>query len=144
MDWQECKWQKFVKEINVDESLINSLIKSSENKLKTNKRVELDETTASTKVSIVYESLREVLEALAVKKGFKIYNHECFCSFLNEICKDKTASAKFDNFRKIRNQINYYGKDIDTEEATIMIKDMILLRKDILNKYWDLKVSRRW
>ena len=138
MDWQECKDKKLVKSVSIDESLINSLVKSGENKLKTNKRIELDETTASTKVSIVYESLREVLEALAMKKGFKIYNHECFCSFLDEVLKDKTYSLKFDKFRKLRNQINYYGKETSTREAKIIIKEIILLRSDIINKYWKL------
>lgn len=133
MDWQECKDNEFVKDIKVDENLINSLIESSEKKLKTNTRIELDETTASTKVSIIYESLREVLEALAIKNGFKIYNHECFYSFLKEICKDQTSSMKFDKFRKIRNQINYYGKDINIGEAEIIIKEIILLRSDIIN-----------
>ena len=136
MDWQECKNKKFVKEINVDKNLIKSLIGSSEKKFKTNKRIKIDETTASTKVSIIYEALRGILEALAIKKGFKIYNHECFCSFLYEICNDKIFSLKFDKLRRIRNQINYYGKDISVNEAKNIIKDIALLRQDILNKYF--------
>lgn len=131
MDWKECKDKRFVKGIIKDENLMNSLIKSSKKKLESNKRLGLDKITASTKVSIIYESVREVLEALAIKKGFKIYNHECFCAFLNEICGNKSSSVEFDKFRKIRNQINYYGKDISVEEAKVIIKDIILFRNKI-------------
>lgn len=136
MDWEECKNKKFVKKINIEEGLIYSLTKSSEKKFESNKRLNLDETTASTKISIIYESLREILEALAIKKGFKIYNHECFCAFLKEICKDEIYSLEFDKFRRIRNQINYYGKDVPTEETKSIIKDIALLRESILNKYF--------
>jgi len=63
------------------------------------------------------ESLRELLEALAIKNGFKIYNHECYCAFLKEILKDEELAALFDKFRRIRNKINYYGKDLSPKEA---------------------------
>jgi len=135
MDWKECKENKFIKEINIDENLISSLLKSSRAKLESARRLELDEVTASTKISIVYESLREVLEALAIRKGFKIYNHECFCAFLDELCKDNLSSNEFNRFRKIRNQINYYGKQIPVNEAKIIIEEIILLRNKIINKF---------
>ena len=131
MDWKECKDKKFVKEVSIDSNLINSLIKSSKNKLKSNEKLELNEITASTKVGIAYETLREILEALAIKKGFKIYNHECFCAFLDEICNDTLSSKEFDKFRKIRNQINYYGKEIPIKEAKLLIKEIVLLRNKI-------------
>ena len=135
MDWKECKEKRFVKEIKIDKSLIHSLIESSKKKIESNKRLMLDQITASTKVGIAYESIREVLESLAIKMGFKIYNHECFCSFLDEICKDRSSSIEFNRFRMIRNQINYYGKDISIEEAKSIIKEITLLRKKIINKY---------
>ena len=136
MDWRECVSKGFLKEIKTDENLINSLVKTSDNKIETNNRLELDETSASTKVSIVYESLREILEAFAIKKGFKIYSHECFVSFLDEICNNKSFSREFDGFRRIRNQINYYGRIVPVNEAEIIIKEISLLRNKILNQYF--------
>ena len=135
MDWKECKDKGFVKGVKVDNNLISSLIKSSNKKFISSERLELDETTASTRISIIYESLRELLEAVSVGKGFKIYNHECFCSFLNEVCNEENLSKEFDKFRKIRNQVNYYGKDISVEETKILIKEIIKLRRNILEKY---------
>jgi len=134
MDWEECRDKKFIKEVAKDEYLINSLIKSSKKKSESSKRLKLDSITASAKISLVYESLREILEAFAIKKGFKVYNHECFCAFLDEICNDKISSEKFNRFRIIRNQINYYGKEISVEEAEIIIKDLVLFRDKMEKK----------
>ncbi len=134
MDWEECRDKKFIKEVAKDEYLINSLIKSSKKKFESSKRLKLDSITASAKISLVYESLREILEAFAIKKGFKVYNHECFCAFLDEICNDKISSEKFNRFRIIRNQINYYGKEISVEEAEIIIKDLVLFRDKMEKK----------
>jgi len=136
MDWKECKDKKFVKEVRVDDNLVESLAKSSNKKFVSSERLELDETTSSTKISIIYESLRELLEAVAIMKGFKIYNHECFCSFLSEICNEKGLSKEFDKFRRIRNQVNYYGKDVPPKDARVLIDEIIRLRNKIIKKFF--------
>ena len=51
MDWKECKDKKLVKDISKDEEFITSLIASSEKKYESNKRLEMDEVTSSTKIS---------------------------------------------------------------------------------------------
>jgi len=135
MDWKECKDKRLVKEISSDKNLIKSLITSSEKKYETNKRIEIDNITSSTKISIIYESLREILEAIAIKKGFKIYNYECFCAFLNEICKDSRLGNDFNEFRIIRNRVNYYGKEIEIKEARDLIKNMISLKNKLIERY---------
>ena len=65
MDWFECNKKRIVKEVNIDLDLINSLKKTSINKLNSENKLELDEITASSKISLAYDSLRELLEALA-------------------------------------------------------------------------------
>ncbi len=134
MDWKECKDKGFTKKITSDKYLINSLIKASKKRFESSKRLELDKTTSSSKISLIYESIRELLEALAIKKGFKIYNHECFSSFLDEICHDKILSEEFNRFRKIRNQINYYGKDVPIKEAEEIIRNLISFQNKIRRK----------
>ena len=135
MNWRECKFKKFVKEKRVEEDLIRFLLEESVRKLKSNDLLELDDTTATTKICIIYDSLREVLEALALKKGFKIYNHECFTAFLREVCLKENFSKSFDIFRKIRNGINYYGKRLSKEDARILILKITTLRKEILEEF---------
>ncbi len=135
MDWKECKKRKLIKEIKTDSNLVNSLIESSKNKRISNEKLILDNITASTKVTLAYESLREILEAIAIKRGFKIYNHECFCSFLEEICKDTLSSKEFDRFRKIRNKLVYYGEKIDLVKSKQLVKEIFSLRNLLIKNY---------
>ncbi|MFQ5531914.1 MAG: hypothetical protein ACE5ES_04825, partial [Candidatus Nanoarchaeia archaeon] len=76
------------------------------------------------KISLLYDSLRELLECLALSKGYKIYNHECYTSFLKEIVNKSDLGDEFDKFRILRNNINYYGKQIDKEEGVDFINKM--------------------
>jgi len=135
MNWDECKIKQFVKEVQIDKELISSLLEQSKKKLITDAFSPLNKDTASTKVSLNYDSLREILEAVAIKKGFKIYNHDCFSGFLKEILKLEKESFDFDRFRRIRNSINYYGKDISIDDAQKLINEIIELRSLILEVY---------
>ena len=93
--------------------------------------LDLNDETASSKITLAYDSLRELLEALAVIKGYKIYNHECYCSFLKEIMEESLLGDTFDSLRKIRNSINYYGKEISAKEAEPVLKKIQDTSKDI-------------
>ena len=135
MDWEECKSKKVVKETKVDKNLILSLIKGSDRKMKTNEMTPLNKDSASTKVCIIYDSLREILEAVSLKKGFKVYNHECYTGFLKDVLVLEKEWLDFDRFRRIRNSINYYGKDISIEEAKNIINEIIKLRKLLKEKF---------
>jgi len=81
--------------------------------------------------SICYEFLREALEALSIKKGYKIYNHDCYTAFLKEIAGKENMSLQFDRYRKIRNRINYYGKEIEPKDAEKIKKEIFTLISEI-------------
>jgi len=132
MDWDECLRRNFVKKNSFDVELVKSLKKGSSKKTISNKKLVLDEDTAETKIGIVYDSLREILEALSIKKGFKIYNHECYVGFIDGILKMKENSIEFDKFRKIRNGINYYGKVLSIDNAKVVIENILILRDKFL------------
>lgn len=131
MDFDECLKKKIAKEVKADEELIASLIKTSKNKLYSEEKLELSEMTLSSKISLLYDSLRELLEALAIKNGYKIYNHECYTYFLKEIMNESVKGDEFDELRKIRNAVNYYAKDIDVREGKTVLERMKTLRKRI-------------
>lgn len=133
MDWKECISKKIIKEIKTDEELMNSLIKTSENNLISSEELKLSETTAGPKLTLAYDSLRELLEILALKKEYKIYNHECYTAFLKEILNEYAIGEEFDEIRKIRNLISYYGRKISTEESQKTIVQIKNLRRKILN-----------
>ncbi|MEK6811453.1 MAG: hypothetical protein AABX96_03015, partial [Nanoarchaeota archaeon] len=111
MDFTECLKRRLAKEVKKDEELIKSILKTSQNKLDSENKLELSEITSSSKISLLYDSLRELLEALTIKKGYKIYNHECYTYFLKEIMNESSKGDEFDELRKTRNSLNYYQKN---------------------------------
>ncbi len=133
MDWKECIKKRIVKEVAIDLELIESLIKTSNNKMKSEEKLKLDDSTSGSKISLAYDSLRELLEALAIKKGYKIYNHECFTCFLKEVLNESIKGDEFDELRKIRNSINYYGKEILIRETEEVLQRMKKFREEILD-----------
>ncbi|MEK6922593.1 MAG: hypothetical protein AABX08_02215 [Nanoarchaeota archaeon] len=133
MDWKECCDKKIAKNVKLDENLINSLKKTSENKLKSSEELIMNEINAASKVPLAYDSLRELLEALSLKKGYKIYNHECYTAFLKEIIGESEKGEEFDKIRIERNAINYYAKEISLEEAKDLIDKIKHLRNQVLN-----------
>jgi uncharacterized protein (UPF0332 family) len=131
MDWKECWDKRIAKNTSRDENLIKSLIEMSDIKEGVVNSAKIDENTALAYIPTAYDSLRELIEALSLKKGFKIYNHECYTSFLKEIMKESELGEKFDKIRKVRNSINYYGKRISLEDSKKVINSINLLRKRI-------------
>lgn len=135
-DWKDCIKDCEAKQINPDIEMASSLLKISKNKLISAKELILREETAASKVSLNYDSVRELLEAIALIKGFKIYNHVCYVSFLKEILNLPDIADEFNSLRIIRNDINYYGKEISIEESEDVIKRLIDLHKELV-KYKD-------
>ncbi|MAG15790.1 hypothetical protein CMO88_01885 [Candidatus Woesearchaeota archaeon] len=123
-----------VRKASPDVSLAKSLIATSETDLKFLKSVEITETSARKVMTNYYDVLRSVLEAILALEGYKTYSHEAFTYFLKE--KDEQLIAeKFDRFRKIRNKINYYGKDISVEEVKEHSTEIIKMIEILKNKY---------
>ena len=127
-DWRSCVDSLTAKRIKTDSDMIKSILKASESKLLSEERLEMDSVTATSKFSLMYESLREVLEALAIKKGYKIYNHECYTYFLKEVVGESLRGDDFDAIRKVRNNVNYYGKELNPSQSKTLIDDMKKLR----------------
>ena len=115
--------------------MIKSLLNTSTNKLKSEKILILNNTTASSKITLAYDALRELLEALALKNGFKIYNHECYTAFLKDVMNESSTGDEFDEIRKLRNSINYYGKEISVQDTRKTLKEIKSLIKKIKKRF---------
>ena len=129
MDFKECEEKRIIKRVQADFELCKSLKKSSEKKLSSAKLLEMSETTAASIITLSYDSLRELLEALAIKNGYKIYNHECYAAFLSSILGEEECARSFDSLRKLRNSINYYGQEISATDAKTVFGDIEKLIK---------------
>jgi len=128
IDWNDCLKSRIVKSVSLDNDMIKSLLESSDYKSKSESMLKIGEVTATSKVSLAYDSLRELLEALSLSKGFKIYNHECYTAFLKSVIRDFDGGEEFDSLRIIRNNINYYGRRIAITEALEVISRIKALK----------------
>ena len=134
MDWNTCLDKGVAKEIKPDEEMANSILSSSDNKIKSADLLETSKITAGSKLSLAYDALRGVLEALAIKHGYKIYNHECYTCFLEEVLKADKEATEFDGLRRIRNKVNYYGQEISVDESNLLVERIKSLRKIIIKQ----------
>lgn len=79
--------------------------------------LEVTQASASTVLSMAYESLRQHLEALAFEEGFKVYSHEAYTAYLLDK-KLVSLAHRFDRLRKLRNGAHYYGRTIEPTVAS--------------------------
>ena len=133
-------FKDFIKEGKVrkssqDKMMAKSIISNTLEDLKFLEQTKLTELSKRKLVSNYYDSLRSLLEAISLIKGYKIYSHEAFTYFLKEELRQEILSLKFDRFRKIRNGLNYYGKSIQLREAEDIIKELKSVIKEVKQKF---------
>ena len=114
-----------------DLSTAKALVKTSTNHLSFLENRHIDAISAASILVMYYEALREIVEAICLTEGFKVYSHEAFTSFLQEK-NEREIALLFDKYRKLRNAVNYYGESIDiaeTEQARTDITKLIAALK---------------
>ena len=134
MDLDECFRKGLIKKTQIDKELIKSLIEMSSIKENAVKTAKIDEVNISAYVSLAYDSLREILEAMCINNGYKVLSHICIGELLKEIIKD-FEYEEFDRLRWIRNSINYYGEKVDFQQGKEIINKIFIMKKKILEKY---------
>ena len=123
-----------VKKISKDKSLARALLQNSEKDIEFLDSLKVNENSVRKIMTNFYDVLRSILEAVSVIKEYKIYSHEAYVYFLQEIGEELLA-IKFDRFRRIRNSINYYGKDISIEETKENIYEIKKMINILIRKY---------
>jgi len=134
MDLDECFRKGLIKRTETDKELVKSLVEMSNIKETTLKTANINKINISAYVSLAYNSLREVLEALCILKGYKVLSHICIGEFLKDILEDFDYE-EFDRLRWIRNSINYYGEKVEFEQGKEIIEKIFAIKKKILDKY---------
>lgn len=135
MNWDDYYKKGIIRKTIIDRGLIKSLILSSENKLDFLENQDINDKNSSIILANYYECLREICEAVSILNELKIYQHEAITLFLKDKLKETNIAEIFDRYRRIRNKINYYGKQINKQEtlkAKIEIKETI---KKLKEKY---------
>tara|TARA_Y100000310_G_C20299585_1_gene631111 strand:- start:46 stop:471 length:426 start_codon:yes stop_codon:yes gene_type:complete len=135
LSWKKYLKKGVVRKTSSDKNLIKSLIEIAEGGLKFFKDKEINEENAGIILKNYYDSLREICEAVAILKEYKIYQHEAITLFLKDILKEEEISFKFNRFRILRNSIHYYGKTISKKETLKAISDIKSIIKTLKFKY---------
>ncbi len=117
-----------------DKSLVKSLIQNSKKDLEFLESLKINENSVRKIMSNFYEVLRSILEAVSITKEYKIYSHEAYSYFLEEI-EEEILAKKFDRFRKIRNSINYYGNNISIKETKENLEEIKKMIDVLIKKY---------
>ncbi len=130
MDLKECFRKGLIKKTRIDQELIKSLIEMSDIKENAVKTAKIDHINISAYVSLAYDSLREILEALCVSKGYKVLSHICIGELLKDILEDFDYH-EFDRMRYIRNGINYYGVKVGLEQGKEIINKIFVIKNKI-------------
>jgi len=134
MDLSECFGKNLIKRTKVDVGLIKSLSEISRVKEGIISSAEIDEITIPAYVSWAYDSLREILEAICISRGFKVVSHLCSGELLRTLLDDFDFT-EFDRMRYVRNGINYYGTKVQLNQGREMIRKMFAMKKSLSEKY---------
>lgn len=122
MDLYACKKKGMVKSVLPDVNMMQALQKTAKKKQKAASL--LPPEYYEVRFTLLYDALRALLEILALQRGLKIYNHECYTAFLKESIKDSRLGDEFDVLRRVRNGINYYGEELSPEEITSVMEQV--------------------
>lgn len=134
MDLDECFRKGLIKKTRIDEELIKSLIEMADINEMTVKNARIDTLNTSSYVSLAYSSLRQVLEAICVSRGYKVISHICVSELMRSLFEDFDYD-EFDRLRYIRNSINYYGTKVEFEQGKEIINKIFTTKKLLLSKY---------
>ena len=134
MDINECFSKGLIKKTKADVELVKSLVEMADIKEQAVKTAGINNVNISAYVSLAYDSLREILEALCILNGHKALSHICIGELLKDIIKDFDYDA-FDRLRWIRNSINYYGQKIEFKQGKEIINKIFDMKKNIFGKY---------
>jgi len=128
MDLDDCFRKGLIKKTIINKELIRSLIEMADIKEKTVRTAELNEMNISAYVSLAYDSLREILEAICISKQFKVLSHICMGELLRKNIKEFDYNG-FDRLRYTRNSINYYGTKVEFGQGKKLIKEIFNMKK---------------
>ncbi len=124
INFQDCIEEGKAKKTSINRIRTKSLFKSSRQAIITAKSIPLAESSLKTIFRELYEGFRECCEAIGYLKGYKFFDHLSITYFLRDILKQKYVAMKFDRYRKLRNNINYYGEDINISTVKEALKEI--------------------
>ena len=135
--WSDCLENQSAVKVSSDNERAKSLIETAEERLELIKTI--NEKNANFVFEDYYTSILELLQALVIKKGYKVTNHVCLGYYLRDILKKDDLFRIFDDCRFKRNSLIYYGKRMEFETAKNAIEKSKRLFRELKNILLDFK-----
>lgn len=119
--------KKEVMPVKKDENMALSLVEDAKQRFSYFSKQEIKEENIKFIFESYYESIRELLDAIMIKEGYKSYSHQAPIVYAKDkkIISEKDAII-LDSLRQKRNKSKYYGKTFDYDyliEKIIFLKD---------------------
>ncbi|MBU0472501.1 MAG: hypothetical protein KKF89_06370 [Nanoarchaeota archaeon] len=111
-----------------------ALVKMSDDSIKFVSSLNLDNKSSTVILVNYYEAIRQILEAMCLVEGYKVFSHEAYTYYLKKL-KENSIAEKFDRLRKLRNGANYYGKPVSKEVTQNAKKDIDLIKQHLIKTY---------
>jgi len=136
------EFNDFIKEKKVikgakDTQKAKALVKMSHEALRAAAKLAENNDSAPFVLSTAYTALRQILDAICLQQGYKIYSHEAYTYFLR-MMNERIAAEKFDRYRRLRNGIEYYGKTVSIATSNEALKDIKNLTAQLRKKHLKL------
>ena len=123
-DWEESIKEGKIIKISPNLERSESLKQSSLKLLNIINKIDLDNENGFFFITNYYDIILEVMHSLMFKKGYNVLDHPSIGYYIKDILKNQEIFESFDKYRKIRNNIIYYGKIIDDETSKQALKDL--------------------
>jgi hypothetical protein len=133
--WDECLGNNSSYNVTRDIAKSKALMDTARGRIAFFDTIKEDEANMNYIFEGYYSSLLETMHALVLSRGFKVENHICLGYYIRDVMKQSRLFYIFDDVRKKRNSLIYYGKQMDADiakEAISKAKAIILeLEKEI-------------
>jgi uncharacterized protein (UPF0332 family) len=130
--WEDCLEKNFSIKTYEDILRGKSLIETALHRIKYINK-DFNKNTANYIFEDYYTSILEMLEAIILFKGYKVFNHVCLGLFLKDILKKEDLFRIFDELRFKRNSLIYYGKRMMFEDAKLSVTKAIIFIRELKN-----------
>ena len=115
MKWETCIREHIVRQDTHKE--VQKLREQSLNTFKTAQNLSVDRVQRRSKILLLYDAVRERLEAITCREGYDVHNHECYRAFLQECMNATDLAQQFNALRILRNKLEYDGYTLSGDEA---------------------------
>lgn len=124
----------YARKIESDLFRARNLIKAAHETLLTLKEISVKEENCKTLLRELYEAFHQYCEGIGYLQGYKFESHEVIVYYLRDVLGEESISQVFDKYRRLRNDINYYGRDVSLETVKKALQEIPLSLKR-LEKY---------